>query len=394
MTDTQNSDNATPPAATSDKADAPDTKTPEADTTTATTKPPAKKPHRKKRRHPGTAALYLALLALLSVLLVAGGLVYLWQANRSELAGLQPELAKLNASLEQNREQQTQLDSAVRSEIGVLTERQQALFNSIDDLIRTRRYLKQDWLVAEASYLVNLAGEQLTLTRNVNTALAALRAADTRLREVGDPSLLPVRKALANDINALEAINLPDIAGLSLKLSALTGEVDSLPLLTPEPDATKNQTSNTPAPQVESWKELPGAMWDDIKKLIVIRDHQGPIKPLLSPKQHFFLDQNLKLQLEQARLALLSGENGIYHERLKTAENWLRTWFDVSDDRTRHVLNVIAELDAQNIQPALPDITASYQALKAYRGSQSQSRTQPQATPPAPVDTRQPQVPL
>lgn len=351
-------------------------------TGTKKARPPARKP-RTKRRHPGTLALYLAQLALLSALAVAGGMFYLWQANESQLARLQQQLGRLDTGMDRNVEQQQQFEQAVRHELGLLNERQQALFDSIDDLIRTRRYLKQDWLVAEANYLVNLAGEQLTLARDVDTALAALRAADTRLREVGDPSLLPVRKALAHDILALEAVNRPDLAGLSLKLSALAGEVDTLPLLTPGPASAVPEPpqGDATAPRVEDWKALPAAMWDDLKKLIIIRDHQGPIKPLLSPGQHFFLIQNLKLQLEQARLALLRNEDGVYHERLATAESWIRNWFDIGDDHTRHALEVIAELGAQDIQPALPDITASYRALKAYREEQARPPAQPE--PPA-----------
>ena len=89
-------------------------------------------------------------------------------------------------------------------------------------------------------------------------------------------------------------------------------DVDDLPLLTPEPE-TATQRSNCPIrPPVDNWKELPAAMWEDMKKLFIIRDHQGHIKPLLSPEQHFFLTQNLKLQLEQARLALLTGETDVY----------------------------------------------------------------------------------
>ncbi|MCG6887471.1 MAG: uroporphyrinogen-III C-methyltransferase [Proteobacteria bacterium] len=392
MTDHKKPDHATPPASKSAKADRAEKKVAEPATPVVEDTPTANKPRRKRRR-PGALALYLAQLALLSALLVSGGVIYLWQANEENLASLRLQLAQLNASLNQSVEQQEQFGQAVRGEIGTLNERQQVLLESIDDLTRSRRYLKQDWLVAEANYLVNLAGEQLSLNQNVKTALAALQAADVRLREAGDPSLLPVRKALADDIIALEAVKQPDISGLSLKLSALEGKVDELPLLTPEPASDETQTDNATAPNVEDWKELPAAMWNDIRKLIIIRDHQGPIKPLLSPKQHFFLDQNLKLQLEQARLALLSGEDSVYHERLATAEKWIRTWFDVSDNRTRHMLAVIAELDAQNIHPTLPGINGSYQALKAYREAQAQPRAPREATPPVP-DTSTPQVPL
>lgn len=351
-----------------------------------------KKP-RKKRHRTKPASSHLAKLALLSSLVIAGGIFYLWQENRKELDGLQQQLSELNAGVTETMDNQSQLGQAVRGEIGTLYERQQALLESLDELLRSNRHLKHEWLVAEAQYLVNMAGEQLTLARDVNTALAALRAADARLHDAGDPSLIPVRKALADDINALEAVNQPDITGMSLKLSALVKDTGSLPLLTPEPESAERQIEAQATSQVENWEELPSAVWKDIKKLIIIRDHQGPIKPLLSPQQHFFLNQNLKLQLEQARLALLNVENGVYQERLATVEDWLKTWFDISDDRTNHMLSVIQELGSVDINPPLPDLSGSYQALQNYRNVQSQPVIEPEANPSA-SDTTSLQVPL
>jgi uroporphyrin-3 C-methyltransferase len=131
---------------------------------------------------------------------------------------------------------------------------------------------------------------------------------------------------------------------------------------------------------------------------------------LLSPEQHFFLTQNLKLQLEQARLAILNGENTIYHERLDTVQTWLNNWFDLENNRTVHMLDRIKQLQAINVHPALPELTRTYQAFQAYHAKQdaadavesapadSNNQTTPQPEPvpensnlPGPAKT---QVPL
>lgn len=88
------------------------------------------------------------------------------------------------------------------------------------------------------------------------------------------------------------------------------------------------------------------------------------------------------MQLEQARLALLNGEDAIYHERLATARKWIETWFDPDSDRTRHVLNQLAELDKVNVRPQLPELTRSYAAIQAWRARQAASpASAPVATP-------------
>ena len=405
----------------------PDNSQPAADTKAADTKPAkaesgakteikveAKAVKKKaKPKHPKAAGgNYLAKLALLSSLIIAGGIFYLWRYHTDALEGQQQQLTQLQAVIKDQSETQKQFDEAVKHELGTLHERQLAVTEAVSELLKTNRHLRHEWLVAEAEYLVNLASHRLILAQDANTAITALQAADDRLREAGDPSLIVLRKALAEDINSLQAVSIPDIAGLSLKLNAIVQDVEDLPLLTPEPESAAQRQNGPVRPPVENWQELPAAMWEDMKKLVIIRDHQGPIKPLLSPEQHFFLSQNLKLQLEQARLALLTGENEVYHERLDTAQGWISNWFDPENNRTIHMLEQLKQLDAVNVQPSLPELTRTYQAFQTYHAKQdvedaveaapsepevetapqSQPETEPENTNlPAPTN---PQVPL
>lgn len=332
----------------------------------------AKKKAAAKPKHPKAAGSgnYLAKLALLSSLIIAGGIFYLWRYHTDALEGQQQQLAQLQTVIKDQSEAQKQFDDAVKNELGTLHERQTAVTEAVAELLKANRHLRHEWLVAEAEYLVNLASHRLILAQDAKTAITALQAADDRLREAGDPSLIVLRKALAEDINKLQAVALPDIPGLSLKLNAIVQDVGDLPLLTPEPKTAAQRSTGLSRPTVDNWQELPAAMWEDMKKLIIIRDHQGPIKPLLSPEQHFFLTQNLKLQLEQARLALLTGENEVYHERLDTAQGWISNWFDPESNRTIHMLEQLKQLDAVNVQPSLPELTDTYKAFQAYHAKQ------------------------
>ncbi len=352
----------TPPA-----ADSPDTDGSEA----AAAEPAAPGPGRGG----AVAGLVIAILALLLAGGGLGGAWWLWQQQQAlatRLAAFEANtdgrLSGLDEALADLRRQ----DEAIARQVAAVREEQQAVSDALSELLRRSAHLQKQWLVAEARYLVRLAGQRLGLARDVKTALAALRAADARLREVGDPAIVPVRKALAEDIDALEQVPAPDVTGLALRLGALIADVEKLPLI--RRPQTAGGESEKPAAEgegdaeapVQDWRELPAAMWEDLKKLVVIRHHADGIKPLLSPDQHFFLIQNLKLQLEQARLALLEGDAELWRASLDTARRWLDTWFEADDPATAHLRQALAELAGVNIAPPLPTPSRSDAAIAEY----------------------------
>lgn len=360
----------------------------------------AKKPATKSRRKKSVEHHYLAKMALLTSLIIAAGVFYLWQDHTRMIKDLSQKLVlqqqQINKDLKIQSNNFSTIEAnnqALQTILGGLGQDQKQLSQAFRDLLKANRHLKQDWLISEAEYLVNLAGQRLGLMRDVETAISALKAADSRLRETGNPDLIAIRKALAKDINELESIQQADLTGLSLKLNAMLSDIDHLKLMTPKPDESILQEQPKESAKVTNWQELPAAMWRDIKKLIVIREHQGPIKSLLSPEQLFFLSQNLKLQLEQARLAMLSGETQIYIERINTAKTWIDKWFDPQDIKTQKLQAQLDDLLKQNIHPQLPSLRNSFSAFKVYQKTLNipeSVKSELKSTIKKPETTRQP----
>ena len=266
-------------------------------------------------------------------------------------------------------------NSELQKKIGILDESQNNLTESFSALIKSRRHIRNDWLLAEAEYLLSMANHRLLLSRDINSALVAMQTADERLRDMADPAIIPLRKQFAIDITKLKAIPQPDISGISLALHSLVESVDKLVLLAPGADKVTERDDATllKVNYINDWSELPKAVWDDIKKMIVVREHHGKVMPLLSPDQYFFLKQNLTLKLEQAQLALLENNTQIYMQRLQAASDWISEYFKAEDPATQSVLKQIVEMQGKNIQPLLPDISHSYQVLKDFREQQSES---------------------
>ncbi len=330
------------------------------------------RPAHAPRGRQGTAARYL-LLALLAVngLLVAGG-AYLWQQQlgiadeaRERIARLKDEQQRLTRRLDDQRR-------ALEERLAKLREDQRGLGEDLAALLERSGHLRNDWMIAEAEYLIRLANHRLLLDRDVDTALAALATADARLRDTGDPALIPARKALAEDMAALRALPRVDRTGLSLQLSALARQAAALPLATPTPErlAAAPETPAAEGAPAETdrpwWASLTDA-WEILRGLIVIRQHDDPVQPLIPPEQRFFLTQNLVLQLEQARIALLRGEADIYRERVAQARDWVARYFDGADPAVAESLARLKDLAGRDIAPPLPEITRGLAAIARYR---------------------------
>ena len=314
----------------------------------------------------------LFLFTFLVVIALAGGLYKLWelqQQNTIKANFAQQKIQQLSTHITTLKSQQIDVKAQSKAQYESLTQFQENLRKNITSLVRDDQHFRDNWLMAEAEYLVQLANYRLLLEKDVTTAIVALKAADARLAEVADPALLKVREIVSNDLVALNNIAKIDLAGLSVSLSALSNNIKNLPLLTPDPKTHEiiKEEQPTASTEVNTINELPAAIWKDIKSLIVIRNHQQPVKPLLAPEQYFFLTQNLTLLLEQVRLALLTSQNEIYQERLQVTKEWISQYFDIEHNVSRNVLASIEALQKIDINPTLPDISTAYFAIKKHR---------------------------
>ena len=372
-------DSATTDAAATDTAESSNSDQPPAETSTEANTEKADKPAK-----PGISKL--AVLALLLVLIALGAVGYgytllqkLQIQQAEQLAAVKEQLGSTNDG---NRETQQQ-NGQIIGELKQLREGSSAQQRNVDELQnRLAKAMQQvsklgtdtrkDWLLAEVEYLLRLANQRVLMERTAAGALSLLQSADQILKETDDVSIYPVRKALAKDIVALEAVPALDVDGIYLKLAALNSQVDNLRLLpiTDKHEIPAMLKEITPDSVSESWNDGLANSWanamDKLGNLIVIRHSDEPVTPLLSPEQHYFLTQNLHLMLEQTQLALLQGKQQAFDAGLKKSSNWIATYFDKSDATSTALVNSLNELQGTAIAPELPDISGSLRALKTY----------------------------
>jgi uroporphyrin-III C-methyltransferase len=225
--------------------------------------------------------------------------------------------------------------------------------------------LRDSWLLAEAEYYMQIANAQLQLANNPKLATLALQLADEKVAQLANPALTGIRRALADEIRALDAIESPDIEGIALTLSSLAGAIDSLSI---------NQDVETPdAAPVEVDPELTGMarMFASLRRtaseMVSIRRTDESVRPLIAPEAQYFLRANLALQFQAARIALLRGEQALFDQSLDDAASWLNSYYDAETAPVRSALQTISEM-RQNVTPvAFPDLSESLRLLREYR---------------------------
>jgi uroporphyrin-3 C-methyltransferase len=213
-------------------------------------------------------------------------------------------------------------------------------------------------------YLMQVAGQRLGLAQDPLTALEALRLADRRLQETGDPGWMGVREMLAEEIAALSALHLPDVPALAAELTGLAVQVAALG---PRSAISATPTAEPTAPSAAdgAWRRVLRDGWEGFRSLVVVRRHDGPVPTFLPPDQAYFIGQTLRLQIETARLALLRGDAQSYRGSLDTARQLLATYFDPTDTAVAAASAGLERLAAIDLRPALPDISRSLRALRA-----------------------------
>ncbi|EGR4176172.1 heme biosynthesis operon protein HemX [Vibrio cholerae] len=347
----------TPPTAP-DKQDSPAPNQPAAkktlDSTPAQTPPP----------QPNSQGKKLASVALLLVLALGAGFAYVHQQQKSQfnnqLQAVRAELKQtrdaLNAQLEQTVSKATSQATEITHRAETVLEQQQKSIESLQlAVVDIKGRRPNDWLLAEADYLVKLAGRKLFLEHDVETATQLMESADQRIAALNDPSLTPLRKAMANDITTLKNIPLIDRDGLVLRLISLQQQIDSLPLANAILPADQPQTSQAVSENIDDWQtNLKNSLKAFADNFITFRSRDGNVIPLLSPTQHFYLRENLQAKLETAIKGVYTEQQTLYRTALDTAAQWSTSFFNPDDKAVQSFNAALAQLAQQQVQVEYP----------------------------------------
>lgn len=297
------------------------------------------------------------------------------RADQDAVAQLQQKFGALDARTTETRDRQTALEQANQ------------------DLLRNR----DDWQRAEIQRSLEVAAEQLQLTGNAAGALTALQAVEARLAALDKPPFNAVRRAVSRDIAKLKAMPSLDLSGAALRLDDAINAIDTLPVLAsaqpldaeraaqerprePAAKSTRHAKAHAAAASAPGASEQAAAgwsagvrtwwyrLWDDVRgelgQIVQVRRVDQPEALLLSSDQEWFLRENLKLRLMNARLALLSRNDAVFRADLARADTLLSHYFDTKSAQVTAVQNQLTQVRAAVGTLQVPTLAESLAAVR------------------------------
>lgn len=334
--------------------------------------------------HRNPVAKAIAHLNLTQLTLAVLVIIFIWQwlDGKQQLNQIQHTLAErlteVDGSNKANQTLTLQSQERVRElggKLGLLESKYaetQSQRTALETLYQDLSSNRDQMVLAEVEQLLLIAGQQLQLAGNVRAALIAMQQGDNRLQRLDRAALSSLRRAISIDMNKLRALPNVDVSAINARLDNLILLINRVPL---GQDFRSSQEAvlTTAAPAEGTLKTFLHEIWMELKTLVIIENiHKNDI-PLLSPTQSFFLRENLKLRLLSARLALLSRDEASFKYDIKTAQEWVKLYFDVSSNDGVQIVNVLQKLNASHIQIEMPDVSGSLDAVRHYRASQEKS---------------------
>jgi len=337
-------------------------------------------------------ALLVAALAAVAMLSSA----FLWQ----KLATIQEELARRStdsgAQAIEARTLARQAEATTRELAARLTLQETRISevslqrSQLEDLMQSLSRSRDENLVVDVESALQLAQQQAQLAGSAEPLLAALKSAEQRLARAAQPRLNPLQRAMARDVDRIKAASLTDVPVLMLKLDELARLTDELPVANAmsggvmaegaAPRATPLDTASAPRSGASllgkfslGWfDELSFSAWsrraldslrEEAHKLLRVSRIENPEAALLAPEQAFFLRENLKLRLLNARLGLLSRQTDNARADLLSASAWLGKYFDPASRKTQTAVQLLGQVQSQLKTSELPRLDETMAAL-------------------------------
>ncbi|UAA38376.1 uroporphyrinogen-III C-methyltransferase [Paraneptunicella aestuarii] len=316
--------------------------------------------------------LVLFNLGFLAAIAYAGFLG--WQHWQQFLSNQEQQSAQLQQNLQEQfsgqfdralQQQQSDMNSRMKQQSESVDQaliQYQSTLNSLSQQVQQVSGLKTgEWLLAEADYLVRMAGRKLWLEKDSATAISLLRDADSRLAEANDPELLMVRQALANDVEALRSLQVVSVTDSAIRLQALYSRVADLAI--PQPETFYKTSSFNDVQATGFWAKLGQWVSDNLFRVSYT---EQPVSPFINEQQQWLVKEQLKYQLLIAQNALLREEFALYRAAIEQSQNLLTQYFDLQQTAAVAFLESLNELSQQDFASGVPQELAVAKALKLH----------------------------
>ena len=361
--------------------------------------PAAVRPSTDAHALPG---LWIAAAAVLLTALSAVAVMYAW-STQQRVKGLEHQLVKrqedsnaqaVEAQMLARQAQDSSRDAAAKLALLEARVAEVAVQRTqLEELIQAMSRSRDENMLADVESAIRVAMQQTAITGSAEPLVIALKQAEERLARHNQPRLEGVRRAIAQDLERVRAAGAVDVSTLAIRLDEVVRQVDELPLLSapqaqrgparpgtraaaPAASVPAAEQAASAAPPDPAWTEVLGerwaalgaGIWAEIRRLVRVTPIDQPEAMLVAPEQAFFLRENLKLRLLNARLALLSRQFDTAQSDLRDAQSVLERYFDRSSKRTASAIDLVKQVSSQARQVIVPRPDATLAAIAAVAG--------------------------
>ena len=338
----------------------------------------------------GATGRWIAVGAVFLAALSAAAVVYAWNTQQ-RVKALESELVKRQqtstdqagqAHMMAKQAQDIARDSAAKLSLLEARVAESSMQRSqLEDLIQQLARSRDENVLADVDAALRVALQQSAITGSAEPLLATLRQSDERLARFNQPRLERVRRAVAQDLDRVRAAGVGDITVLTIRLDEVVRQVDDLPLLSSaerrggaraasaSASAPASVASGAAGPAVWSgklaanWHAMLDHLWQETRSLVRVTRIDNPEAMLVAPEQTYFLRENLKLRLLNARLSLLSRQFDTAQLDLRDAQAALERYFDRSNKRVASAIDGVRQVATQARQVTVPKPDATLAAI-------------------------------
>jgi uroporphyrin-3 C-methyltransferase len=249
--------------------------------------------------------------------------------------------------------------------------------SQLDELVDSLTRSREENVVADIEAGLRVALQQSAITGSAEPLVAALKGADERLARANQPRLDAVRRAVERDLERVKAQGVADLASLATKLDDAVRLADEAPLrvidaargAAPPQAPASAAPPTTASAAIARLPESAGAwwrgVWGEARTLLRVSRVDRPESMLLAPEQGFFLRENLKLRLLNARLSLLSRQFDVAQGDLRAALAAIERYLDPDARKSRQLVELLGSVSIQLRQHGVPRPDDTLGALAA-----------------------------
>ena len=215
------------------------------------------------------------------------------------------------------------------------------------------------WRSAGANYLINLANVQLHVRHDVTAAIYLLERAEQILAAVQDTAAQKAIQSIRHALATLKAIKPVPVVEINQQLIKIATQIPELTLTTTTnilPNEVLAPASTTKATS-SRWHHWLTTLKNKAKNLIVLRNNDAIVLPIISSDIHALIEQNILSLLTQTQWAAMQAHNVIYHEHLHQIKWLIEHYYQLDNLATKNILTTIAGLQKIDVAPVLPDLS-------------------------------------